>query len=772
MHGAMTERESNSSIDVRQTHEPSHSNDEPELVRHHKTFEKFATRDLKELYRNYARPGSRQARSMMRELLSREPQNAAIWRHLSDAHFNRGRYKLAAICLRRMCVVRDRKPHDYRRYIMCKYRLGKKRACLDHAIRYTAYFGHSHIISQIVFAIATEQLGRSHRLFARAERAVQSCSKSDWEAHHHLLELVKEHLDQARPAGPDEAIRLLSYLKPCAEWPLIEAVVYRYYGKFFEARARLLSLIRERQLLHPAVIRLAVEVCHIHGEIGADEDVFRLAVGRLRPDDPHRARAELAIETLEYFARHTVRPDQVIVPQVCFASLPRYYNSPFHNLGKRIAFFGGSLAAGGAEKILALLFKAIVQTGRTEKCDLFIYDLYSSPNQHHFLDLIEGLGCRIYQMPRVPDPIRPLSYLPGSLGKWSQYIGHILRNGKYSTAYFALDHLIISGGLAALHYRVPNIILHTHNMAPTALCDDDADLNGWRNAYRSLLAHRQTTLVTCCNAAAGDYAKWADIPPRSIKVIPNGLEFPAPLDEAELCAARLAYDIPPSSLVIGSAFRFDHVKQPMVWIEVAKRILSRRPDAHFVIFGDGSLKPPFEKVLEECGLRSAFSLPGRITNAAPHFALFDAFLLTSKSEALPNAVVEAQAYGVPVFSFDVGGVAEAIVDGRSGYVTPPQQVDALAAMLVSSMADRGWLTKARVIASRNARNKFRIETMVDQFKPLLGLQGSAAHVLPRQAAATGRMIPLPSLRAKSKSPPFRPSCLKGATIVEERAASV
>lgn len=772
MHGAITKGETNSPLDARKAHEPSRSADRPVCRRVNKTFEKFATRDLKELYRNYARPGSRQARAMMREILAREPQNAAIWRHLSDAHFKRGRYKLAAICLRRMCVVRDRKPHDYRRYILCKYRLGKKRACLDHAIRYTAYFGHSHIISQIVFAIATEQLGRSHRLFARAERAVLSCAGSNWKSHHHLLDLVKEHLDQSRANGPEEAIRLLSYLKPCVEWPLIEAVAYRYYDNFFEARARLLSLIREQRLLHPAVIRLAVEVCHIHGEIGADEDVFRLAVDRLRPDDPHRARAELAIETIEYFARLTARPDQVIVPQACFSSLPKYGNSPFCNPGKRIAFFGGSLAAGGAEKILALLFKAIVETGHAEKCDLFIHDLYSCPNQHHFLDLIDGLGCRIYQMPRVPDPIRPLSYLPGSLGKWSQYIGHILRNGKYSTAYFALDHLIISGGLAALHYRVPNIILHTHNMAPTVLCNDDAELNGWRHAYRSLLAHRQTTLVTCCNAAAGDYAKWANIRPESIKVIPNGLEFPAPLDEIELHSARLAYDIPRSSLTVGSAFRFDSVKQPMVWIEVAKRILARRPDAHFVIFGDGPLKPQFEQALEQCGLRSAFSLPGRITNAAPHFALFDAFLLTSKSEALPNVVVEAQAYGIPVFSFDVGGVAEAIVDGRSGYVTPPQQVDALAAVLVSNMANRDWVINAGAIASRNARSKFRIETMVDRFRPLLGLQGSAAPFLQLQAAARGRMMPLPNIRAKSKSPALRPPRWKGTTIVEDRAANV
>lgn len=679
----------------------------------------LATRDLKEEYRNYVQPGSWLASAILHELIAREPQNASLWRHLSDVHYRNGRYKMAARCLRHRCVVVDRKPHDYRRYIFCLFQTGKRPSCLNHAICYTKHFGHSHIVSQVVFAIAMHQLARSHQLSVRAKSAVRYCVRDEWRSHHHLLDLVKKHLDKARPADPEAALNLFSYLKSCVQWPLIKAIVYRSFQRFDVARSLLGQMIRERKLLHPAVLRLAVEVCHIHGEIGADADIFRIAIERLSSDDPYRERAELVIETIAYYSKRTKSGVDLAVPQICFTAMPRYRNSDVGRDGNRIALFGGSLAAGGAEKILALLFKSIVESERTDVCDLYIYDLYSSPERRHFLDIIEKYGSRVYQLPRKVPRVAPLCYLPGALGNWSQSVAHVLRQGGYSTAYFSLDHMVVSGGLAALHCHVPNIILHTHNMAPTAVGYRDSELHGWRTAYRSLLSHSQTTLVTCCNAAARDYAQWADLPLESIRVIPNGLEFPARLDRSHEQAARHTFKIPRTSMVVGSAFRFDDVKQPMHWIEVAKRILAQQSGVHFVIFGDGPLKPVFETEIRKSGLQSRFSLPGRIANAPPHFSLFDAFLLTSKSEALPNVVVEAQAYRVPVFSFDVGGVAEAIVDGQSGQVTPPQRIETLADTLIAKMADMNWVRNAGAIAAHHSRSNFRTDLMAERFKQLL-----------------------------------------------------
>jgi glycosyltransferase involved in cell wall biosynthesis len=681
----------------------------------------FAPGDLKDIYNNYAKPGSRLSFSLLHGILDQEPDNAHFWRRLADAYFKKENYKEAAKCLRRSCVARGRKPHDYRRYALCKFHLGKRKFSIKFARLYYANFGHSDVISKIIFSIAREQLSKKRHLDGRTKRTIEFYCRHDWNAHSHALNLVRDHLDCRRPDNLPNAFKMLSYLKSCSSWPLIEAFTYRYFEQFDKARNVVTSIIRDAKTVHPAVLRLAVEVCHIHGKIGADEDIFKVALERLERNDPHRLRAQLAMETIGYY-KNTLEPgDELSVPEICFASAPRYSSNIVRGASNRIALFGGSLAAGGAEKILALLFKEIIQSHSLDSCDLFICDLYSSPNQRHFMDLISDLGCNIYQLPKPSEHHTPLSYLPGALGQRSMAIANVLRDGRYATAYFSLDHLILAGGLAALHCEVPNIILHTHNMAPTALDQTKSETSGWKEAYHYLLRHRQTKLVACCAAAAKDYSNWANIPLRSIAVVRNGMEFPNKLTYLESAKVRRLYNIPRSPLVVGSAFRFDQVKQPMLWIEAARSILVHQPKAHFVIFGDGPLKKKVESRISELGLQSKFSLPGNIKNAPPHFALFDAFVLTSRSEALPNTIVEAQAYGVPVFSFDVGGVAEAIVDGRSGQVTPPQQVEALATSVVSRMAEQRWVRNAGRLARQNSRGNFGIERMFADMRPLLGI---------------------------------------------------
>ncbi|MGP1346340.1 MAG: glycosyltransferase [Phycisphaerales bacterium] len=680
----------------------------------------FATGDLKDIYNNYAQPGSRLSIALLREILDREPGNAHFWRRLADTYFRKGKYQKAAKCLRRFCVAQDRKPHDYRRYALCKFYLGKRKFSIAFARLYHAHFGQADTINKIVFSIAQEQLSTKRNLDKRTRRTIEFCYSDDWKSHYHVLNLARAHLDCARPEKISDALELLAYLRSCAAWALVEAYTYRYFERFDKARPIIAGLIRNDEIFYPAVLRLAVEVCHIHGKIGADEDIFRLALEKLDCDDPHWSRAQLAIETIGYYKRALGAGRELSVPEICFASIPRYASNISEGATNRIALFGGSLAAGGAEKILALLFKEIVRTHSLDSCDLFICDLYSSPRQRHFLDLISDLGCNIYQLPKPHELTVPLSYLPGALGQRSTAIANVLRHGRYSTAYFSLDHLILAGGLAALHCEVPNIVLHTHNMAPTSQGDTTSETSGWREAYHFLLRHRQTKLVTCCEAAARDYATWANIPLRTIAVVRNGMEFPSKLTHFQAARARASYRIPRSPLIIGSAFRFDQIKQPMLWIEAARSILPYQPNAHFVIFGDGPLKEKVETEIARSGLQSHFSLPGSIKNAPPHFALFDAFMLTSKSEALPNAIVEAQAYGVPVFAFDVGGVSEAIVDGRSGQVTPQQQVGALATTVVSRMADRRWVRNAGKIAMQHSRDNFGIDHMVRKLSPLLG----------------------------------------------------
>jgi len=68
-------------------------------------------------------------------------------------------------------------------------------------------------------------------------------------------------------------------------------------------------------------------------------------------------------------------------------------------------------------------------------------------------------------------------------------------------------------------------------------------------------------------------------------------------------------------------------------------------------------------------LADHFSFPGCVADLQRQLPLLDLFVLSSRTEALPNVLIEAQMAGVPIVSFDVGGVRETIIKGVTGLLT-------------------------------------------------------------------------------------------------------
>ncbi|WP_299540203.1 stealth conserved region 3 domain-containing protein [uncultured Streptomyces sp.] len=106
------------------------------------------------------------------------------------------------------------------------------------------------------------------------------------------------------------------------------------------------------------------------------------------------------------------------------------------------------------------------------------------------------------------------------------------------------------------------------------------------------------------------------------------------------------------------------------------------------IFGDGPLSGALRKQIAQLGLHDSVQLNGNSPHLAEEWAKASIALLTSKNEAFPLVLMEAQAAGVPVVSYDCpNGPREIVLDGRSGLLVPPGDVDALAARLHQLMTD-------------------------------------------------------------------------------------
>jgi glycosyltransferase involved in cell wall biosynthesis len=111
--------------------------------------------------------------------------------------------------------------------------------------------------------------------------------------------------------------------------------------------------------------------------------------------------------------------------------------------------------------------------------------------------------------------------------------------------------------------------------------------------------------------------------------------------------------------------------------------VARLPEgrAHLRIFGDGPLRGELEEQTRALGVDGAVEFAGEVPDARPHLENADVFVLSSLSEGMPVSILEAMAAGLPVVASAVPGLEEVVVEGETGFLTPPGDAAALATAL-------------------------------------------------------------------------------------------
>lgn len=114
------------------------------------------------------------------------------------------------------------------------------------------------------------------------------------------------------------------------------------------------------------------------------------------------------------------------------------------------------------------------------------------------------------------------------------------------------------------------------------------------------------------------------------------------------------------------------------FLEGAKIIQALRPEAKFLILGEGPLRVELEGLAVRLGVKEAVSFLGYQRDVAGYMAASDLVVQASLREGLPNALLEALALGKAVVATRVGGVPEVIRDGQTGFLVPPKEPQKLA----------------------------------------------------------------------------------------------
>src|SRR5207302_11103705 len=127
-------------------------------------------------------------------------------------------------------------------------------------------------------------------------------------------------------------------------------------------------------------------------------------------------------------------------------------------------------------------------------------------------------------------------------------------------------------------------------------------------------------------------------------------------------AARHELGVGDGQLLLGTVTRLAPQKDPVTLIRAAALVMSRHPETRLVIVGEGPMQAAVEQQLCDLGITDRVQLLGVRRDVSKLLAAMDVFVLPSRWEGAPRAIVEAMAAGVPVVATDVGGVGELVIN--------------------------------------------------------------------------------------------------------------
>lgn len=240
----------------------------------------------------------------------------------------------------------------------------------------------------------------------------------------------------------------------------------------------------------------------------------------------------------------------------------------------------------------------------------------------------------------------------------------------------------------------------------------------WKKPRHIWLQRRANALVDGIVAnsnAVAEFAAHQEGAP-SYTVIYNAVDSDAPAGPG--VDARLDLTVPKACPLIGMVANFSADKDHELFVAMAEGVRARRPDAHFVLIGDGPRRAAIQRLVIHSGLGDAFRFTGRRDALRPYYDAMDVVVLCSRTEGLPNVVLEAMACGRPIVAAAVGGVPELVSDGVTGRLIASRAPADFALAVLDMLRQPENAARIGRQAARYARERFSVAAMTDAYRRL------------------------------------------------------
>jgi 1,2-diacylglycerol 3-alpha-glucosyltransferase len=208
----------------------------------------------------------------------------------------------------------------------------------------------------------------------------------------------------------------------------------------------------------------------------------------------------------------------------------------------------------------------------------------------------------------------------------------------------------------------------------------------------------------------------------NVQVVPNGVDLGRFSTDLDSSVVRKLLRVAPHEDVVLVAGRLGFEKNVDVVIRSAKRILEKRA-VRFIVTGDGPARKSLESLAVKEGVRHAFEFEGFVNKKALayYFAAADVMVSASSFETQGLSVLEAMACGKPVVAANALALAEAVDDGKNGFLFEPFDEKDCAEKVVDVLSAG---KKQKTLWSRSARKNAEQYSLEKSGKKLLAVYDS------------------------------------------------
>lgn len=212
------------------------------------------------------------------------------------------------------------------------------------------------------------------------------------------------------------------------------------------------------------------------------------------------------------------------------------------------------------------------------------------------------------------------------------------------------------------------------------------------------------------------------------EVLENGVDCESFRPAADRLQQRQVLGIPPDRFVLGYVGRLSPEKNLALLLDVARELIGQGHPVHVLVVGDGPEHQALCAHAERLGIADRVTLAGYAADPRPFYSAMHAFVLLSRSEGLPNVLLEAMAMEVPAICTPVGGISAIIEPGHNGLLVPLGDVQATVAAVRCLISDPALATRLGQAGRQHVERRYsfdrRMKRLCQIYGQVLGQRGN------------------------------------------------